>query len=182
MNTPVTFDFLRSQCPLSAGCENLSMRGAVQRLSTDDALFLTIPDYQRSVVWTDHQCALFIGFIAEGGKAPPIFVQRWDARLNLPDEIIDGLQRLTAIRRFMANEVPMELADGRQAYLRDFSEDGSALPHGLRWPEPHPAVRGLSHAGRRAPALHPPESRRDSAHRRRDCPRAGDVVAGVISV
>lgn len=123
MNTPVTFDFLRSQWPLSAGSENLSMRAAVQRLSTDDALFLTIPDYQRSVVWTDRQCALFIGFIAEGGKAPPIFVQRWDSWLNKPDEIIDGLQRLTAIRRFMTNEVPMELADGRQAYLRDFSED-----------------------------------------------------------
>ena len=65
MTAPVTFEFLRGQWPISAGCENLSMRAAVQRLSTDDALFLTIPDYQRSVVWTDRQCALFIGFIAE---------------------------------------------------------------------------------------------------------------------
>lgn len=118
--TTTTYAALRALQPPSTGSESMSFRSLVRRLGDEDPL--TIPDYQRGHVWTEEQQARFIGFLAEGGEAPPIFVQRWPLEANLPDELIDGLQRVTAVVRFMRNEVPMELADGTRMFLRDFSE------------------------------------------------------------
>lgn len=121
----VTYDSLRAQWPRTGGRENLSMRSLVKRLTGEDPL--TVPDYQRGHVWTDDQCARFVGFLAEGGEPPPIYVQRWPIRMDLPDEILDGLQRITAIRRFLDGEVPMELTDGTRMYLRDLDAESQRL-------------------------------------------------------
>ena len=108
------------------------MRSLVGRMSGEDPLI--IPDYQRGRVWSDDQCAKFIGFLAEGGEAPPIYVQRWAASSGRPDEILDGLQRITAIRRFLDGEVPMELEDGTRAYLRDLDVESQRLLIGYAGP------------------------------------------------
>lgn len=121
----LTFDSLYARWPRGGGQENLTLASLVRRLTSDDPLH--IPDYQRSVVWTDDQCSKFIGFLAEGGVAPFIYVQRWPARTGQPDEILDGLQRITAVRRFLANEVPLELIDGTRMFLRDFDERSQKL-------------------------------------------------------
>lgn len=121
----VTYDSLRAQWPRSGGRENLCMRSLVRRLTGDDPL--VVPDYQRGHVWTDDQCARFVGFLAEGGEAPSIYVQRWPIETGLSDEILDGLQRITAIRRFLDGEVPMELTDGTRVYLRDLDAESQRL-------------------------------------------------------
>lgn len=129
---PVTFQELSARWPRAGGRENLSMRSLVGRMSGEDPLI--IPDYQRGRVWSDDQCAKFIGFLAEGGEAPPIYVQRWAASSGRPDEILDGLQRITAIRRFLDGEVPMELEDGTRAYLRDLDVESQRLLIGYAGP------------------------------------------------
>lgn len=121
----VTYESLRAKWPRTGGRENLSMRSLVKRLTGEDPL--TVPDYQRGHVWTDDQCARFVGFLAEGGEPSPIYVQRWPLRMDLPDEILDGLQRITAIRRFLDGEVPMELTDGTRLYLRDLDAESQRL-------------------------------------------------------
>jgi len=92
---------------------------------------LVVPHYQRGRVWTDQQSSLFVGFLAEGGAMPPIFVQRWPVLPTQadfrPDELVDGLQRMTAICRLLEGSIPMELADGRRAYLRDLPERDQKL-------------------------------------------------------
>lgn len=116
-----TYQSLRDMHPRAGGQEHLGMRSLIAKMDfAEDPL--VVPDYQRARVWTDEQCSKFIGFIAEGGEAPPLWVQRWPDGSLKPDELVDGLQRITAVRRFLANEVPMELTDGTRVYLRDFSE------------------------------------------------------------
>lgn len=123
-----TYNDLRALRPNCGGEESLTIRGIVRRFfaapeDTMDPFDIVNmnPDYQRGSVWTDDQCSRFIGFLAEGGTAPPVWIQRWPDYLK-PDELLDGLQRITAIRRFSLNEVPMELTDGTKMFLQDFSE------------------------------------------------------------
>lgn len=128
----VTYESLRAKWPRTGGRENLGMRSLVKRLTGEDPL--TVPDYQRGRVWTDDQCARFIGFLVEGGEAPPVYVQRWPLRTSKADEILDGLQRITAVQRFLANNVPMELTDGTRLFLCDLPENDQRLLTGNAGP------------------------------------------------
>lgn len=101
------------------------MVSLAKRVAAPEILNIS-PDYQRGRVWSDDQCSRFIGYLAEGGECPPIWVQRW-ADATIPDEVIDGLQRITAILRFLKNEVPMELTDGTRVYLRDLDADTARI-------------------------------------------------------
>lgn len=76
------------------------------------------PDYQRGAVWTPEQQSLFIGHVLRGGKAPPIFCQRYDKADNAPEgseywdlpvEVIDGQQRLRAVMAFMREGLPARM-------------------------------------------------------------------------
>jgi hypothetical protein len=130
----VTYESLRAMWPRTGGTENLTMGQVVRRVADKmDPLDLN-PDYQRGRAWSDDQCARFIGFLAEGGQSPVVFVQRWNTMTGKNDEVLDGLQRLTAILRFMNNEVPMELTDGTRVYLRDFSADDQRMLTGIAGP------------------------------------------------
>ena len=127
--TDITYAGLRAEWPRSSGSVTYFMRDIPRKLA-DKEDPLVVPDYQRGRVWSDDQSARFIGFLAEGGTMAPVFVQRWPVRSDgsfEPDEIVDGLQRLTAICRFLDGSVPMELADGRRAFLRDLSERDQEL-------------------------------------------------------
>lgn len=125
--SPVTYESLRALRPDFGGEETLSVRGVVRRFceTPEDPVNMN-PDYQRGSVWTDDQCAKFLGFIAEGGTAPPIFVQRYPG-YGKPDELLDGLQRISAVLRFYRNEVPLETTDGERMYLRDFTPEDQKI-------------------------------------------------------
>ena len=123
----VTYNTLRALRPISGGEESLSIRGVIRRFfdPSDDPVDMH-PDYQRGTCWSDDQCAKFMGFMAEGGSAPYVWIQR-DPGYKKQDELVDGLQRITAVRRFYLNEVPMELTDGTRMYLRDFSSEDQKM-------------------------------------------------------
>lgn len=124
----LTYAELRSRHITPAGSETLWLKSLERRVSPEagDMRLNLTPDYQRGRAWTDEQASLFVGFLAEGGTASPIYVQRWpeNRRGDQPvDEVLDGVQRITALLRFGAGEIPMRTAQGEMAYLRDFSED-----------------------------------------------------------
>lgn len=93
------------------------------------------PPYQRRSVWTDEKQSYFIDSILRNFPIPPIFLHR---KID-PDtgrttfDVIDGKQRLTAIARFINNEIPAaneygpaeepNALDG--AYFKDLSTEES---------------------------------------------------------
>lgn len=89
--------------------------GAGRRANRDpDPPWNLNPDYQRGPVWTEEQQSRFIGHVLAGGIQPPIYVQRWEGRSKppikaywtLPEEVIDGQQRIRAITAFMEGKIP----------------------------------------------------------------------------
>jgi hypothetical protein len=91
------------------------------------------PPYQRKSVWTDEKQSYFIDSILRNYPIPPIFLHRKiDTDTGKTSfDVIDGKQRLTAIARFINNEIPAaneygpaddeNIIDG--AYFRDLSTD-----------------------------------------------------------
>ncbi|MGH8465693.1 MAG: DUF262 domain-containing protein [Pseudomonas sp.] len=92
-------------------------------LSTDYGLNL-VPDFQRGHVWTSAQQQAFIenvlrGVVPTSGLLVAFNCPHWDDSTyqgDLPREVqcVDGLQRLTAIRAFLASEIRpfgLDLAD-----------------------------------------------------------------------
>lgn len=68
------------------------------------------PDFQRCHVWTEVQQIAFMEYLLRGGYAGrEIYFNcsSWMAGFNTPVELVDGKQRLQAVRRFMANEIPV---------------------------------------------------------------------------
>jgi hypothetical protein len=93
--------------------------------TADGAYAAIVPDYQRDRVWTPKQSALYVGAMLENGPtmAALTFVfQRWPESRHTPppDEIVDGLQRITALRDFMSHDAPAELSTGEVLRLSDF--------------------------------------------------------------
>lgn len=91
------------------------------------------PDYQRGPVWTEEQQSKFIGHVLAGGVQPPIYAQRYKTDKhapqkdywNLPEEIIDGQQRLRAIAAFMQGQIPALVyhdAEWHAYWLKDMSK------------------------------------------------------------
>lgn len=67
------------------------------------------PDFQRGHVWTDEQRSRYLEYMLRGGEyGKDLYFNclGWqrEVRSTGPYEIVDGLQRLTAVRRFLAGE------------------------------------------------------------------------------
>lgn len=68
---------------------------------------LEVPDYQRGHVWTDEQASAFVGHALCGGPMLPLIVNQHDRDgIRRHPDILDGLQRLTAMRRWLRDELP----------------------------------------------------------------------------
>jgi len=119
-----------------ADLQNLALPSAKQGGITYVYLFremdkgrLIIPDYQRGRVWSAEQSSLFVGFVLTGGQPPPIWIQEHpDADI---EEIVDGLQRISAMRAFFDGEIPAELPNGERVYRRDLDDDCAGMLKGL---------------------------------------------------
>jgi len=98
-------------------------------ISEMDSGRIIIPDYQRGRVWTQQQAQRFAGFVLTGGKPPPIWTQQH------PDEdveeVVDGLQRITAMRAFFDGAIPAELPNGQCVYRHELAPDCEGLIKGL---------------------------------------------------
>lgn len=91
------------------------------------------PPYQRKSVWTDEKQSYFIDSILRNFPIPPIFLHRKiDSETGRTSfDVIDGKQRLTAIARFIGNEIPAANEYGPAeepneldgSYFKDLSSD-----------------------------------------------------------
>lgn len=78
----------------------------------DDYKLELNPDFQRGHVWTESQQIAYIEFLLRGGKTAkviyfncPYFRDYEPEKYDMDMVCVDGLQRLTAIRKFLNNEI-----------------------------------------------------------------------------
>lgn len=88
------------------------------------------PDFQRGHVWTEEQQSAYVEYIISGGDSGKvIYINRgdWNNTRNKFNNyvLLDGLQRLTAVSRFLKNEI---LACGTL-----FEEFEDIMPHHLQF-------------------------------------------------
>jgi len=83
------------------------------------------PDFQRGHVWTEDQQTRFVEFVLKGGDAGVILLNHpgWQTDYKGDFTLVDGLQRLTALRRFLRGEI--------RAYGLFVHEFEGALPSNL---------------------------------------------------
>lgn len=91
------------------------------------------PDYQRAHVWVEPQQIAYIEYILQGGMSGRDIYTNchgWQSSLRTqgPFELVDGKQRITAILRFMHNEIP---AFGRK--IEDYGDEPDLLRARVSW-------------------------------------------------
>lgn len=84
--------------------EQIGFVGYVERVQTEleEMNLQLISDFQRGHVWTEEQQIAYVEFFLKGGKSGRDFYY------NINDEeyvCVDGLQRTTALTRFVNNEI-----------------------------------------------------------------------------
>lgn len=107
------------------------IEGTLEHWRDDYGLNLE-PDFQRGHVWTVPQQIKFLEYLIRGGKVPPLLFNSpaWAGSItssnsDLSEEIVivDGLQRLTSIIKFINNELPVF----GNNFLDDFSDKRKLL-------------------------------------------------------
>ena len=88
------------------------------------------PDFQRGHVWTEEQQTAWLEFFLKGGKTGRvIYLNKPSWHFSVPEEAyddyvcVDGLQRITAIKRFVNNEIKVF-----GSYYKEFT-DSLRLTH-----------------------------------------------------
>ena len=77
------------------------------------------PDFQRGHVWTEAQQEAFMAHVLEGGSPGVI---RWNTIGNPTlgvQCILDGLQRLTACRAWLAGKIVARFHDGQTCHVSE---------------------------------------------------------------
>jgi hypothetical protein len=85
-------------------------------LSKDSPLELD-PDFQRAHVWDDPKRAKYVEYCLRGGQASRSLwwnAKNWPMSGKNPVQIVDGKQRLEAVRKFMRNELTVFMQLRRQ--------------------------------------------------------------------
>ena len=91
------------------------------------------PDFQRGNVWTEEQQIKYVEFFLRGGRSARVIyfnIGEWsfDKNTDIPQMVcVDGLQRLTAILRFLHNEIPVF------GHFYNEFEDNIPLDHTLKF-------------------------------------------------
>jgi hypothetical protein len=90
------------------------------------------PDFQRAHVWTGDQQSAYIEFCLRGGltgRAIQTNCPDWNSGGRSDYVLVDGKQRLTAIRAFLRNEV--SVFGG--SFYGDFTDKLHTFDHSIRW-------------------------------------------------
>lgn len=86
------------------------------------------PDFQRAHVWTENQQRRYIEFILRGGQSSrDIYFNQadWNRSYRQPMYLVDGKQRIEAVRKFLRNELHIFPLSFNRPYgykLSDFSD------------------------------------------------------------
>lgn len=99
-----------------------SLAKQIDQWVAEDGLILD-PDFQRGHVWTTKQQREFVEFFLRGGKTARVIYLNYPSWHVKPtagyDEfvVVDGLQRLTAVREFVGNRLKVF-----GSYYREFTD------------------------------------------------------------
>ena len=92
------------------------------------------PKFQRGHVWTEEQQIKWIEFFFRGGRTSRIiYLNKPDWNSSVPKDAyndfvcVDGLQRLTAIRRFVDGEIPIF-----GSYIHEFEDEMSIVRDSIK--------------------------------------------------
>lgn len=93
-----------------AGYEiNVTWGSLEEYLDRRDIPFVMEPDYQRGHVWSKQQQTAFVEYGLMGGESAMVITTNcpgWMNDFRGPYELVDGLQRVTAVLRFLRGEIP----------------------------------------------------------------------------
>lgn len=67
------------------------------------------PDFQRAHVWTEEKQIKYVEYVLRNGQSSRNIYfncSSWQQEYNTPVELVDGKQRLEAVRAFLRNEIP----------------------------------------------------------------------------
>lgn len=84
------------------------------------------PDFQRGHVWDEDKQIAFVEFCLKGGQSSRTILwnhPNWKGSFEGKMVLVDGKQRLEAVRKFLRNELPIF---GKN-YLKDFDEPKKLL-------------------------------------------------------
>lgn len=90
-----------------------------ERNECDANRLILEPDFQREHVWNETQQRRYVEYILRGGESGKVLYfncSSWMKAFNTPIFLVDGLQRLTAVRKFLRND--LKIFDG--CYRTDF--------------------------------------------------------------
>lgn len=97
-----------------------------------DQGFTADPDFQRAHVWTEAQQAAYVEYMLRGGEVSRALIvnaPRWHLDGYTHSALVDGKQRMEAVRRFMRNELPV--FGGH--FLRDFTGNMRMVNARFQW-------------------------------------------------
>lgn len=109
------------------------MEDTLEQFREPDGLELD-PDFQRGHVWTEEQQVRYVEFVLRGGRSGRTIYfnksgwQRGGPGRGEPMVLVDGKQRLQAVRRFMRSEIR---AFG--SLLSEFNDRPDMIRHGFEF-------------------------------------------------
>jgi len=101
---------------------NMPLKYAVEWINekTEELDLQLNPDFQRGHIWTEEQQIKFVEYLIKGGQSARVIYFNhpgWMKSFKGEFVCVDGLQRLTAVMRFMNNEIKVF-----GSYLNDFED------------------------------------------------------------
>jgi hypothetical protein len=103
----------------------------IQRNRGGKAMLVLEPDYQRGHVWSEAQQIAFVEYGLMGGENSMVITTNcpgWMVDFRGPYELVDGLQRVTAVLRWQRHEIK---AFGH--YMREYADRPGMDRGTFRW-------------------------------------------------
>ena len=86
----------------------LHLEKSIEQLAEGTEIIIE-PEFQRAHVWTKEQQIKYIEWVLRGGKSGKEILWNcagWMRDFRGPVYLVDGLQRITAVRKFLDNKIP----------------------------------------------------------------------------
>ena len=102
--------------------ENRTIHDIIQRI--DQNKYVMDPDFQRDFIWPEHRQSKLIESVIMRIPLPVFYLAEDDMGRRV---VVDGLQRLSTLRRFVKDELRLLLPDRKELHDRRFSDLSSRL-------------------------------------------------------
>lgn len=120
------------QFPHSGYFVHISWDYLIRHIEHESEVGLVLePDYQRGHVWSEAQQIAYVEYGLMGGESGMVITTNcpgWMVDFRGPYELVDGLQRVSAVLRFLNNEIP---AFGHK--LADYRDKLSSMRPRFEW-------------------------------------------------